>query len=141
VTKATAHEVYGEKQENLVFKNLQGPATVAVLAKWPIKETIMIARTWHGVTPSSKADQYLDYLNDTGIPDYQTTPGNQGVYVLRRIEGDRAHFLLLSLWESIDAIKQFAGPDFEKARYYPEDKEFLLELEPNVDHYEVAVKP
>jgi heme-degrading monooxygenase HmoA len=101
----------------------------------------MIARTWHGVTPSSKADQYLAYLNDTGVPDYRSTEGNQGVYVLRRMEGDRAHFLLISFWESIDAIKQFAGQDFEKARYYPEDREFLLELEPSVDHYEVTGKP
>jgi heme-degrading monooxygenase HmoA len=101
----------------------------------------MIARIWHGATPSSKCDRYLEYLNDTGIPDYRATEGNQGVYVLRRIEGDRAHFLLLSFWESLDAIQRFAGPDFEKARYYPEDEEFLLELEPKVSHYEVAVEP
>jgi heme-degrading monooxygenase HmoA len=101
----------------------------------------MIARIWHGATPSSKGDQYLDYLNDTGIPDYRATEGNQGVYVFRRTEGSQAHFLLVSLWESTDAIKQFAGPDFAKARYYPADEEFLLELEPTVSHYEVAVKP
>ena len=98
----------------------------------------MIARIWHGVTPSSKAEQYLDYLNETGIPDYRATEGNQGVYVLRKIEGSQAHFLLLTLWESLDAIKRFAGPDFEKARYYPEDGEYLLERELTVDHYEVA---
>jgi hypothetical protein len=40
----------------------------------------MIARTWHGVTPGSKADQYLDYLNETGVVDYQSAEGNQGVY-------------------------------------------------------------
>ena len=97
----------------------------------------MIARIWHGVTPSSKVDQYLAYLNKTGIPDYRATEGNQGVYVLRKIEADRAHFLLLTLWESLDAIKRFAGPDFEKARYYPEDDEYLLEREATVDHYEV----
>ena len=101
----------------------------------------MIARTWHGVTSGSKADQYLDYLNETGVLDYRSAAGNQGVYVLRRIEDDRAHFLFLSLWESIESIKQVVGPQFEKARYYPEDKDFLLELEPNVDHYEVLVKP
>jgi heme-degrading monooxygenase HmoA len=98
----------------------------------------MIARIWHGVTPGSKAEQYLAYLNETGIPDYRATEGNQGVYVLRRIEESRAHFLLLTLWESLDAIKQFAGPDFEKARYYPEDDEYLLERELTVDHYEVV---
>jgi heme-degrading monooxygenase HmoA len=101
----------------------------------------MIARIWHGVTPSSKSDQYLEYLNATGVPDSRATEGNKGVYVLRRIDADRAHFLFLSLWESTDAIKQFAGPDFEKARYYPDDDEYLLEREPGVAHYEVAVKP
>jgi heme-degrading monooxygenase HmoA len=101
----------------------------------------MIARTWHGVTPASKSETYLDYLNKTGVPDLRATKGNQGVYVLRRIEGEQAHFLLISLWESQEAIKKFAGSNIEKARYYPEDKAFLLELEPTVTHYEVLVKP
>jgi heme-degrading monooxygenase HmoA len=57
--------------------------------------------------------------------------------VLRRIEADKAHFLTLSLWESLDAIKKFAGEDYEKARYYPEDKDFLLDFEPTVQHYEL----
>ena len=60
---------------------------------------------------------------------------------MRRIEGDEAHFLLISLWESIDAIKRFAGEDVEKARYYPEDPAFLLEMEPRVTHYEIPVRP
>ncbi len=101
----------------------------------------MIARTWHGLTAAAKADTYLDYLNETGVSDLQATPGNRGVYVLRRLEGDHAHFLLISLWESRQAIKKFAGADIETARYYPRDKEFLLELEPMVTHYEVVVEP
>jgi heme-degrading monooxygenase HmoA len=101
----------------------------------------MIARTWHGITEASKADEYLEYLNKTGVPEYRATRGNLGVYVLRRIEGNKAHFLLLTLWESEEAIKRFAGPNIEKAKYYPEDEQFLLELEPTVTHYEVLVKP
>jgi heme-degrading monooxygenase HmoA len=101
----------------------------------------MIARTWHGITPASKADEYMDYLNKTGVPEYRATPGNLGVYVLRRIEGNTAHFLLLTLWKSEEAIKRFAGPQIEKAKYYPEDEQFLLELEPTVTHYEVLAKP
>ncbi len=101
----------------------------------------MIARTWHGVTLADKADAYFSFLTKTGVPDYKATPGCQGVYVLRRIEGDHAHFLLLSLWESADAIRQFAGPDMERAVYYPEDPDYLLELEPNVTHYEVLLRP
>jgi heme-degrading monooxygenase HmoA len=101
----------------------------------------MIARTWHGVTQVSKADEYLDYLKRTGVAEYKKTEGNRGVYVLQRVDGDQAHFLLLTLWESEDAIKRFAGSEIEKAKYYPEDEKFLLELEPNVTHYEVLVQP
>jgi heme-degrading monooxygenase HmoA len=102
-------------------------------------DILMIARTWHGVTASAKADEYLTYLKETGVAEYERTEGNLGVYVLRRVEGDRAHFLLLTLWESEDAIKRFAGPNMQKAKYYSEDEEFLLELEPEVSHYEVLV--
>jgi heme-degrading monooxygenase HmoA len=61
--------------------------------------------------------------------------------VLRKIEGDQAHFLLVSLWDSRDSITKFAGSDITKARYYPDDEKFLLELEPTVNHYEVLVRP
>ncbi len=101
----------------------------------------MIARTWHGVTYASKANEFVDYLKKTGVAEYQKTEGNRGVYVLQRVDGDQAHFLLLTLWESEEAIKRFAGPEMEKAKYYPEDEKFLLGLEPKVMHYEVLVKP
>lgn len=99
----------------------------------------MIARTWHGATAASKSDEYLEYLNRTGVPDLRATEGNRGVYVMRRIEGEQAHFLLISLWESIESIKKFAGDDAEKARYYPQDPDFLIEMEPRVTHYEIPV--
>ncbi len=101
----------------------------------------MIARTWHGMVPAARGDEYLAYLERTGLPDYRATPGNRGVWVLRRTEGNRAHFLLLSLWESMDSIRAFAGDEVERARYYPEDEDFLLELEPHVTHYEVVARP
>jgi len=101
----------------------------------------MIARIWRGVTPQNKSDQYFEYLMKTGIPDYRKTEGNLGVYVLRRISDNRAEFLLISLWQSFGAIRRFAGEDIEKAVYYPEDSEFLLELEPKVTHYEVLAQP
>jgi heme-degrading monooxygenase HmoA len=101
----------------------------------------MIARTWHGIVPATKADAYHAYLLETGVPDYQTTPGNRGVFVLRRMEEGVAHFLLISLWESMQAIQAFAGEEVERARYYPQDEAFLLDLEPNVLHYEVLNAP
>jgi heme-degrading monooxygenase HmoA len=98
----------------------------------------MIARIWRGITPESKADAYLDYLHATGLKEYRETPGNRGVTVLRRIADGRAEFVLISLWDSMEAIRAFAGDDVERAVYYPEDTQYLLELEPHVTHYEVA---
>jgi len=97
----------------------------------------MIARTWHGAVPSHLSDEYFRYLMDTGVPDLKATPGNRGVFVLRRVEGEVAHFQLISLWDSLDSIKNFAGADIDRARYYPEDEQYLQELEPTVTHYEV----
>ena len=97
----------------------------------------MIARSWHGRVPAEKADAYYAYLLRTGLADYAATPGNRGVHVLRRTEGAVAHFLLLTFWESLADVRAFAGPDHERARYYPEDDEYLLEREPFVTHYEV----
>ncbi len=101
----------------------------------------MIARTWHGVTSRAKADEYLRLMRTIAVPDYQAIAGNRGVYVMRRIEGETAHFLLLTLWDSDDAIRQFAGEDIEKAKYYDFDPDYLLELEPTVTHYEVFASP
>jgi len=97
----------------------------------------MIARTWHGRVPLAKADTYLTYLHRTGLADYANTPGNRGVLVLRRDDGEITHFLLVTLWESLEAIRRFAGDAPTRARYYPEDDEFLLEREPTVTHYQV----
>lgn len=97
----------------------------------------MIARIWHGTTRPEKADSYLDYLNRTGIPDYRQTAGNLGAYVMRRMENGVAHFFTLTFWDSYDAIKQFAGKNYTQAKYYPEDKDYLLDFEPKVEHYEL----
>lgn len=99
----------------------------------------MIARQWHGRVPTSKADEYYTYIERTGIADYRSTPGNRGVFVFRREEGDATHFLITTLWDSVEAIRRFAGDDYTVARYYPEDDEFLLEREPFVTHHDVVV--
>ncbi len=101
----------------------------------------MIARIWHGVTPATKADAYVEYMEASGVKECRRTRGNRGVYILRSVRGDRADFLLVSLWDSYDAIRAFAGHEFEKDRYFPDDREFLLEFEPNVAHYDVLAAP
>jgi heme-degrading monooxygenase HmoA len=96
----------------------------------------MITRIWHGRTTAAKSDEYLNLMRTVAIPDYRSTPGNEGAYALRRIEGDTAHFLMLTFWESEDAVRAFAGNDITIAKYYDFDKNFLLEMEPVSTHYE-----
>jgi len=98
----------------------------------------MIVRMWHGRVPASKADVYREFLNQRAIPDYQSIRGNVSIHILQRNEGDVTHFITMTFWESLEAIKNFAGEEVEVAKYYPEDKDFLLEFEPTVTHYEVV---
>lgn len=98
----------------------------------------MIVRLWHGRVPGAKAAPYREFLNARAIPDYRSVPGNVSVHVLERQEGEVTHFITLTFWDSLESIRAFAGDDLEKAKYYPEDAEFLLEYEPRVVHYEVV---
>jgi heme-degrading monooxygenase HmoA len=102
----------------------------------------MIMRIWHGMTLEEKKDEYFNYILDTGVKYYRAREGNLGVYVLMRVEDGKADFLLLSLWDSWESIRNFAGRDLEKAVYlFPLDREFLLEMEPKVRHYEILAGP
>ena len=98
----------------------------------------MIVRMWHGRVETSKALAYREFVNQRAIPDYQSVVGNISVHILERQEGEVTHFMTMTFWTSMDAIRGFAGDDPEAAKYYPEDKEFLLEFEPTVVHYEVV---
>jgi heme-degrading monooxygenase HmoA len=97
----------------------------------------MIARIWRGTVREADKDIYYDYLLKTGLKEYADTPGNHGVQTLRRIFDGKCEFFLLTLWESWDAIKAFAGEDYEKAVYYPEDEKFLIDRGATVEHFEV----
>lgn len=98
----------------------------------------MIVRMWHGRVPTSKAQAYREFVNARAIPDYQSVAGNLSVHILERQEGDVTHFITLTFWKDVESIKGFAGEDVEAAKYYQEDKEYLLEFEPTVVHYEVV---
>lgn len=99
----------------------------------------MIARTWRGWTAAADADRYVEYLLQTGVKEYRETPGNRGVFMLRRISDDRAEFLLVTLWDSMEAVRAFAGADERVAVFYPEDDAFLVDRERHADHFDVLV--
>ena len=95
-----------------------------------------ITRIWHGMTKAEHADEYLKYVENTGMKEYKMVKGIISAKLLRRIEGDLCHFLTVTEWDTYDSIKKFAGNDFQKAKYYPADKDYLLDFEENVVHYE-----
>lgn len=98
----------------------------------------MICRMWHGITARSNADAYAAFLEQRAVPDYRSVPGNLNVAVLRRDEPELTHFMTVTYWESEESIRAFAGDDLLKAKYYPEDRDFLLEFEPEVQHFVVT---
>ena len=98
----------------------------------------MIARVWRGTTRARDADTYAAYMRGTGSESLAATPGNKGVYMLRRIRDEAAEFVMISLWESEDAIRGFAGDDIDVAVFFPEDDRYLIERELTVSHYEVV---
>ncbi len=100
----------------------------------------MIVRIWHGRTRRERADDYGAFLTMRAIPDYRGVAGNLDVTILRRDEGALSHFLVLTRWESEQAIGSFAGSDVLKAKYYAEDSDFLLDFEPQVQHYTVVAR-
>ena len=99
-----------------------------------------VARIWHGRVPTAKAGEYARYLYDAGITHMRARPSNLGIQVLRRTMGDVTDFTVISYWPSHESIAEWADKsDVTKARYLDRDKEYLLELEPNVAHYDVVV--
>ena len=102
----------------------------------------MIARMWRGRVAADKAAAYVAYVRETGIAGYLTTPGNRGAQLLtREVDGGRIEIVTLSWWDSLDAVRAFAGDDVDVARYYPEDDEYLLDRETTVSHFEAEGPP
>ncbi len=93
---------------------------------------------WHGRVNRNDARAYREFLKQRAIPDYRSVEGNIDVKILERQEEDATHFITMTTWESLDAIKAFAGENLERAKYYPEDEGYLLEFEATVVHYEVV---
>jgi hypothetical protein len=98
----------------------------------------MIARRWHGRVSVTKAEEYLKLMKDVGLADYCSTEGNRGAWCLHRREGDVVHVEMFTLWDGLDAIRRFAGDVLTKAKYYDFDPDFLIEMEPEVLHFEVV---
>jgi heme-degrading monooxygenase HmoA len=104
-----------------------------------IETTRLIARIWHGQTAATMVDDYTVYLHAEGIGRIAQIPGNRGVQMLRKVRDDIADFHVISYWDSFEAIKLFAGDDYEKVRHLPDDPKYMIGVEPTVHHFEVVV--
>jgi heme-degrading monooxygenase HmoA len=100
----------------------------------------MIVRIWHGRTPRAVADEYAAFLARRAIPDYRAAAGNLEAAVYRRDEGEVTHFLTVSCWSDEDSVRAFAGDEPLKSKFYPEDTGYLLEFEPEVQHYAIVAR-
>jgi heme-degrading monooxygenase HmoA len=97
----------------------------------------VIARICKGAVRRRDGDAYARYMQETGVAEYAETAGNRGVWMLRRDIDDRTEFLMFTLWDSLEAVKGFAGEDYERAVFYPEDDRFLVERDRTSSHYRV----
>lgn len=97
----------------------------------------MIARLWRGWTAREDADLYVDYLLATGMRASRETPGNRDAYILRRPDGDRTEFVTLTVWDSLEAVRGFAGDEVDRAVFFPEDDRYLVDRELTARHYEI----
>lgn len=100
----------------------------------------MIARVWHGTTSRDNRAAYLKYLKTYALRAFRRSEGNVGAYILVRDSQELTEYLIVTLWKTLKDVKGFAGSDSERAVYFPKDSDFLLGLERDVKHYEVAAK-
>lgn len=106
-------------------------------AREPMGPTGTIARVWVGHTRLEDRSAYERYLEETGMSGYRSAVGNRGAFLLVRDLDDHTEFVTLSFWDSWESIRAFAGSDPTRARYYEEDRRFLLSMPDTVDHYEI----
>ncbi len=101
----------------------------------------MIARHWRGWTTAANASVYEEHLRSTTFPQLATIDGHEGVYVLRRPDGELVEFGVVTLWRSLDAVRAFAGADYETAVVPRPARRVLERFDETVLHYEVLHAP
>lgn len=101
----------------------------------------MIARLWRGWTSIENADAYEKLLREQVLPGLRQIDGYRGGYILRQEGNDEVEFVVMNLFESLEAVRAFAGPDYTIPVFEPEARELLSKVEPLAHHYEVKTTP
>lgn len=97
----------------------------------------MTARIWEGKTKIEHLSEYEDFMKVSAIPDYTKTTGFVKLMFLKNTDKQFAYFKLITVWDNLEVIKNFAGDDYEIAKYYPEDKNYLIDFPEKVTHFEI----
>ena len=105
------------------------------------KLLLMIARLWHGSTKPEDADAYEALLKPELLPGISKVPGFMGSYFLKRDLGGEVEFITILLWESLEALKRFAGEDYEISIVPEERRQYLLKHDAKAAHFEVISHP
>lgn len=101
----------------------------------------MISRLWHGWTSRENADAYEDLLRTRILPGIHQVEGYKGAYLLRRDVGDSVEFVTVTFFESMEAVRAFAGDDYEVAVVPPEARKLLSRFDQRSKHYETVLTP
>src|SRR5262245_36623443 len=101
----------------------------------------MIGKMWRGSTSRENADAYERVLRTNVVPELADIAGSRGAFVMRRDVDDGVEFVTLTLFDSLDAVREFAGPDFERAVIIPEAEALLSSYDSTAAHYEIAIQP
>src|SRR5262245_14634598 len=101
----------------------------------------MIARIWHGWTTPANAQAYENLLRGEVLPGIHRIDGYRDAYLLCRDAGDEVEFVTVTLFDSLDAVKAFAGEDYERAVVLPEARSLLSRFDERSVHYETLIEP
>jgi heme-degrading monooxygenase HmoA len=98
----------------------------------------MIARVWHGYTKPEHADAYESMLKPELLPGISKVKGYRGSYLMRRSAGAEVEFITIILWDSLDAVRAIAGPNYEAAVIPEERRKYLSRYDATAGHFEVV---
>lgn len=114
----------------------EGPSS---LDKEKIKD--MILRMWRARSTVERADEYVQHATKKVFPSLHAIEGHRGAYLLRRTAGETVEFVVLTLWESMEAIRKFAGVKTDKAIVEPEARAVLTSFDDSVTHFDIVHSP
>ena len=97
----------------------------------------MIVRMWFGRSRRDMANQYTEHVTTKVVPSLAGIPGHRGALVLRRDDGDETEFAVLTMWDSMEAVQRFAGPEPARAVVEPDARQVLSTVDDTVRHFEI----